>query len=324
VDRALFTHLVASAAIALVVALSRPGFAAPDADDAIDAAITTVAAHIDAIARADYDGAEAYFSESFRIAIKPRVSFVNSYLLSTFEAIKVGDYSVLDAVALEKPEYVRVDTYINGRSAFYYLVFESAHWAIELFSDEMHESLADARRELYLFTNRDWNDTGSKELKCRAALYRIQQMLELYKDEKGEGFYPPYLRGGMSRDALTIWEYFNPETGYPLNYFTNRPMEATAFGKPSPGDFAYLPIDTDDNGNVESYYLVGWGAESSRYALYTSSHIISMLASADDRDANTIAADFVTFVSGEFGIALVPVDSEAEPASELDSQPSGE
>ena len=271
----------------------------------------TIANHLDAITESDYALAESYFSRSFRAAILPKVKFVNSYLLNTNALIRAGDYSVDEPVILEKPEFARVRADFSEARIFYYLIHESGGWRIEAFSDGLFDSMADARRPLYLFTNRDWNDTASMELKCRASLYRIQRELEIYRDEKGDGFYPDRLRGGTGRDALTIWEYFDIEEGYPLNYFTARPMKAVHFDKAKSGEFTYIPVDADDDGNIEGYFLVGWGEIDSQHAVFAGTRIIALLGAVDERDRGAVMRDFMDFAARTFRVELTPILNDA-------------
>ncbi len=277
------------------------------ADEAnLSAAIKIVETHLDAIYESDYSGAEDCFSEAFRAVILPKVTFVNSYLLSTKASLGDDGYVVLEAVELEKPEYVLVTLSIAGHNAYYYLILEQAKWRIEIYSDKSFNSFADARRELYLFTDRDWNDDISKELKCIAALYRVQQALEEYKGEKGEGYYPERLRGGNDRDELTIWNYFDEDIGYPLNFFRNKPMKHVPFNKPSTGDFTYISVDRDSDGKHEAYYMISWGMQKSERAIFEGYSIVSLLASEDDKDSRQIVDLFVRFAKDKFNIELVP------------------
>ncbi len=264
--------------------------------------------HFDAISEQDFSEAERFFSESFRAAIMPKVKFVNSYLLE-IKASLFGGYELSAPAVLEDERFVRVKADFAETSVYYYLIRQAGGWRIEAFSENEYSTMADGRRELYLFTNRDWNDDVSKDLKCRAALYQIQRELEAFRDEKGEGFYPPYLRGGKARDALTSWGYFDPEKGYPANYHTGRPMEAAEFGisirKPSPGDFTYLPVDADGDGKIEAYFLAGWGKPDSPAALFLGGSIVGLVASADERREAMVVMDFIDFALSEFGITLV-------------------
>jgi len=70
----MFKTIMLVATLAIVHALAAaPALSDDDAQDAAYEAEAVVVSHLDAIERADYAAAEECFSESFRIAIKPRV-----------------------------------------------------------------------------------------------------------------------------------------------------------------------------------------------------------------------------------------------------------
>jgi hypothetical protein len=280
----------------------------PVAAQSPDDAALSVDAHLTAIKEQEYRAAESMFSESFRAAILPKVKFVNSYLLEVLSAIGRGGWELSKPAALEEERFASVRADFDDVSIYYYLIRQANGWRIEAFSEREYATMADGRRELYLFTNRDWNDDVSKELKCRASLYQIQRELEAYRDEKGEGFYPPVLRGGKSRDALTTWGYFDMETGYPANYFTGRPMEAvdfpTGLRKPSAGNFSYIPVDADGDGNIEGYYLAGWGKPESPNSIFKDTAIVGLLASADERRESIVLIDFIELIKEKYGLDL--------------------
>lgn len=273
-----------------------------------DDASAVVEAHLSAIKAQDYSEAESWFSDAFRAAIMPKVKFVNSYLLELYIAMHGGGFELSSPLPLEEERFVLISATLPETAVFYYLIKQANGWRIEAFSEYEFSTMADGRRELYLFTNRDWNDDDSKELKCRASLFQIQRELETYKDEKGEGFYPTNLKGGRMRDPLTIWGYFDMDKGYPVNHFNSKPMYAAEFAlslrKPSAGDFSYIPLDNNGDGKMESYYLVSWGRGESKNVLFEGTAIIGLLAGDDERQEKQIITDFIEYVIEHFGVSL--------------------
>ncbi|MEP0813994.1 MAG: hypothetical protein HRF49_04955 [bacterium] len=264
--------------------------------------------HLDRIAASDFPGAEKLFSDAFRAAILSNVRLVNVYLLGRKEALAESGYSLEEPSILEEGRFALVQAQFENDQVFYYLIRESSGWRIEAFSDVRYSTFAEGRRGLYLFTSRDWNDTGSKELKCRANLFLIQQALEDYFDGKGKGSYPGRLSGGDGTDALVTWGYIPYETGYPQNYFSRKPMRNVRLDKPEPGDFTYIPVDRESDGVFESYYLLGWGTPGSEYSLFDEIEIVGFLASADDRANDEAMADFIEYARSRFGVVLTPTE----------------
>ena len=230
---------------------------------------------------------------------------MNTYLIGRRHASGDGDYSIEPPVRLEEDRYARVKATFAADTVYYYLIKETDAWKIEAFSDAEFDTMAGGRRLLYLWTSGDWNDTESKELKCRASIYLIQNALENFRDGKGSGFYPDRLTGS-GNDPLILWQYFDGEPEYPQNFFTKRPMMQCSFSKPVPGDFTYFPVDGDGDKKHETYFLICWGDKDTKNAIFKDTRIIGLAASADERDAEQVASGFVQFAAARLNQSLLP------------------
>jgi len=258
-----------------------------------------VKAHFDAAKRSDYDEAFACFDTAFRKVFSTRVPEMRDY------------YGVLKGL-LEIPPTIdpavtlgdgggRVKVTFGGCVRYYYLLLEGGAWKIDIFSDSVYESIADARRLAFLNTPGEWGDDGTLQLKALQGLYRIQQALESYRDTH-KGRLPKSLSGGDSRDALIFGASLDE---YPRNPFHRRPMNAVAFSDRMRGDFTYVPLDVGDDGYPRNYFLILYGPVASD-EMFTDTNIVYELNSLFDADDKAILKALVGGFLRSFSVKLIP------------------
>ena len=269
---------------AAILALATPALAQSTPVD-------TLHGHFAAISAEDYPAADLYFSSAFRKAFKnEQRAEVDSYYLARKAQLDRG-YEILEVMELADGdrETVRITVDFGDpvpdapigitERMYYYLIRQKVDpdapladgdnraWRIDIFDALSYDTLADARRRPYLYTNESWDDEGSRELRSRQGIFRIQYALNRYYEDHGQ--FPFRLRGRDNRrDELISGGYIYER--YPENGFNGQPMEAVEFGKKSSGDFAYYSVDADGDGQREGYWLLLHG--KSRDAAYFEHH----------------------------------------------------
>jgi hypothetical protein len=275
--------------------------AAPNRANAVDVsgASETVTSHLDAVARSDYDAAFARFDAAYRKVFAARVPEMRVYYDTLKELLKAAPR--IDAPVGVPPSGARVKVSFGGYSRYYYLLKEGGEWKIDIFSDAEYESVADARREVFLNTVGDWNDDGSREMKAIQGLYRIQQGLESYRDSHN-GRLPKSLLGGDSRDALI---FSGALKEYPRNPFFKRSMKVTNFADRARGDLSYVPFDYAQDGFPRNYFLVLYGPVPSD-EIFVDANIVYELNSLFDADDGSILKALTTAFEKAYGLKLRP------------------
>lgn len=258
-----------------------------------------VKSHFDAAKRSDYDAAFACFDTPFRKLFSTRVPEMRDY------------YGVLKGL-LETPTAIdpavtlgdgggRVKVTFGGYVRYYYLLLEEGAWKIDIFSDSVYESIADARRLAFLNTPGAWDDDGTLQLKAIQGLYRIQQALESYRDTH-KGRLPKSLSGGDSRDALIFGKSLDE---YPRNPFLKRPVKAVAFSDRMRGDFTYVQLDVGDDGYPRNYFLLLYGPVASD-EMFIDTNIVYELNSLFEANDKAILKALIGEFDRSFSVKLIP------------------
>lgn len=300
----------------------------------------TVDAHFKAILAEDYVGADQYFSAAFRRAFKAeRRSEVDQYYLARREQLAHG-YQILDTRMLADPGLTTAVVVVEfndphpeaflsvAERMYYYLVYEKVEagspladrsglaWRIDIFDALQFDTLADARRRPYLYTNEAWPEDEGYQLKSLQGLFRIQDALERFYRDNGQ--YPFRLLGGDNRrDELIGGGYLLGR--YPDNGYGNRAMRAREFGLKGSGDFAYYAVDADNDGWREGYWLLLHGKVATDFLFsgYDTVHILSNLTSGVQSEC---AQQFMQFWQRRAGQAL-ELNPNWQPSDELPMPP---
>lgn len=267
---------------ALILACAQPVLAQQQQPEGAAQAVTQ---HFEALLAEDYRLADEYFTAAFRRAFKGDVARVNQYYLARFEQAGRG-YDIVEVQPLGDPELETAIAVVefappdpdmpvtSTERIYYYLVREEVEsgapgrasdgraWRIDIFDSFRFDSLADARRRPYLYTREAWPEDEGRELKSRQGLFRIQWALDaFYFDNR---HYPLRLLGSDNRrDELIAGDYL--AGAYPLCGFDDRPMRSVEFMEKSSGDFTYIGIDDNGDGESEGYWLLLHGKVPSHF-----------------------------------------------------------
>jgi len=308
------------------------------AQNSPEGAAEAVRGHFDALLDEDYRLADQYFTAAFRRAFKGDVARLNQYYLTRFEQASHG-YDIVEVQTLDDPKFETAICVVEFASPqpdapitvteriYYYLMREyvtdgaplraadGEAWRIDIFDSFRFDSLAEARRRPYLYTNEAWSEDEGRELKSRQGLFRIQWALEsFYYDHK---HYPLRLLGGDNRrDELISGGYF---TGaYPLCGFDNRAMRSVGFKEKSSGDFTYVGLDEDGDGNCEGYWLLMHGKVPAHY-YFIGHDTVYILGSENSSSQRQMALDFSAYweTTGGRELAMTEAVEPMQPRGSL-------
>jgi len=290
------------------------------ADEGPQAAVES---HFAAITAEDYTAADRWLSRAFIRAFKADVVKLNAYYTARRAQLARG-YTIMDSHALSDPgrETAAVvvefgdphpEAVVNiTERMYYYLIREKAAadapgvdsrglaWRIDIFDALGFDTLADARRNHYLGTREAWDEDMGRELRSRQGLFRIQWALTQYAG--GHGQYPLRLLGEENRrDELITAGYL---TGaYPLSGYSGKAMRSVGVTDSAAGDFTYLSIDANGDGQPEGYWLLLHGKDPSK-SYFRGLDIVYVLGSSGSLGQNELAQEFAAFWQATAGAQL--------------------
>jgi len=290
------------------------------ADEGPQAAVES---HFAAITAEDYTAADRWFSRAFIRAFKADVVKLNAYYTARRAQLARG-YNIMDVHALSDPgrETAVVvvefgdphpEAVVNiTERMYYYLIREKAAadapgvdshglaWRIDIFDALGFDTLANARRNHYLGTRAAWDEDAGRELRSRQGLFRIQWALTQFAG--GHGQYPLRLLGEENRrDELITAGYL---TGaYPLSGYSGKPMRSVGFKDSAAGDFTYVSIDANGDGQREGYWLLLHGKDPSK-AYFRGLDIDYILGSSASLGQNELAQEFAALWQATAGAQL--------------------
>jgi hypothetical protein len=298
----------------------------------------TVDSHFRAIAAEDYRGCDAWFSAAFLHAFKGDVQRMNRYYEMRHAQVGRG-WQFVETAALPDPERQTAIVVVEFGPAdlgapivasermYYYLIREKAAdgtpgmdsegraWRIDIYDALRYDSLAEARRRPYLYTSDAWPEDAGRELKSRQGLYRLQWALDSFFEDRNA--YPEKLIGDSSKkDELINGKYL---TGaYPASGYNDRGIAAVGFDEKSAGDFSYIPVDADNDGRFEAYWLLLHGKDPANF-YFRGYDTVYILSSGESGGQFELAQSFASYWIATGGgpleyTAALPREPQIEPA----------
>ncbi len=301
-------------------------------------AAQAVTQHFEALLAEDYRLADEYFTAAFQRAFKGDVARVNQYYLTRFEQAGRG-YEIVEVQPLDDPDQETAVAVVEFAAPqpdmpvtateriYYYLVREKVEsgapgrssdgqaWRIDIFDSFRFESLADARRRPYLYTREAWPEDEGRELKSRQGLFRIQWALDSFYFDNHH--YPLRLLGSDNRrDELIAGDYL--AGAYPLCGFDDRPMRSVDFMEKSSGDFTYIGIDDNGDGESEGYWMLLHGKVPSHF-YFIGRDTVYILSSEGGGSQRAMAEAFAEYWQRRDGreLALTEAVEPMEPRGSL-------
>jgi hypothetical protein len=110
-------------------------------------------------------------------------------------------------------------------------------------------------------------------------------------------------RRRRGKDPLLNGNYFTGS--YPTNGWGDRPQAAVGLDERSSGDFTYIPVDADGDGQFDDYWLLLHGKIPGNY-YYDGTDIIYALSSSAGSGQYDLATAFSAYWSGRSGSPLQP------------------
>jgi len=194
---------------------------------------------------------------------------IGSDMSNITSAVKEEDWGSVQLMRTHIPDGVLIECSMD-RSLFS-LLFNIWQTVI---SSEIHRSILSA---------------DNPEPTVRSNAHTLHIALERYAVDK-EGKYPETFKELIDQDYMR---------SFPVNPYTDKPMNDVIFDKRAPGEFTYIPIKNPETKVIEDFYLLCYGETENSYDRLNNQALIKNSLVEDNPDG--VPDDVLIIINGKSG-----------------------